>query len=136
MFGFLATFLAGPYGFLLKIGAVVAIVGGIYLYGRHAGVESMVPKVEAAESAALLWQTTAANRLKLMQAQNLAVEALKTAHDTKLKIRDAKLTDVKREADKWRDVAQRREEILANLELPPGECDSLFVLIDAARSTK
>ena len=133
MFGILATFLAGPYGFLLKIAAVVAIVGGIYLYGRHAGVESMRPKLAAAESNAALWETTAENRLRLMQVQNKAVEGLQAAQKEKLRMRDEKLAKALIEADKWRDAAERRADLLANLELPENECTALTVLIDEAR---
>lgn len=133
MFGLAATFLAGPYGLLLKIGAIVAVIGAIWFHGRSSGVESMQPRVEAAESAAALWETTAKNRLTLIQAQNTAVEALRQAQATKVSIMEKKLATAILEGQKWRDAADRRADILANLELPPGECEGLVVLIDEAR---
>ena len=133
MFGLVTTFLAGPYGFLLKIAAVMAVIGGIYLYGRHAGVESMRPKLAEAESNAALWESTAENRLKLMQVQNAAVEGLRAAQKEKLRIRDEKLAKALIEADKWRDTAERRADLLANLELPENECKALVTLVDTAR---
>lgn len=127
---------SGPYGFLLKIGMVVLIIGSAWLYGKHAGVESMRPKIAEAESKADLWEQTAENRLKLMQAQNNAVEGLRAAQEEKLRIRDEKLTAARIEADKWRNVAERRADILANLELPENECKALVDLVDAARGLR
>lgn len=124
---------SGPYGVLLKIGMVVLIVGSIWLHGRHAGVESMRPKLAEAESKAALWEQTAENRLKLMQAQNEAVEGLRAAQKEKLRLRDEKLAKASIEADKWRTAAERQADILARLELPENECTALTVLIDEAR---
>ena len=133
MFGLITAFLAGPWGLVSKILIISAILGGIWLHGRHNGVKAMEPKVAQAESEAALWESTAENRLMLMQVQNKAVEGLKAAHDMKLKLRDEKLAKARMEADKWRDTAERRADLLASLELPKDECTALTVLIDEAR---
>jgi hypothetical protein len=133
MIGLLTTFLAGPYGLLLKIGAVIAIVAGIWLHGRHAGVESMVPRLEAAKSDAELWQKTAGNRLKLIQAQNDAVEGLKHAQETKLALMKDKVAKAEREAVSWRKQAEQRANDMLGLELSKDECTALKQLVDEAR---
>src|SRR5512139_2639056 len=125
---FLTTLFAGPYGLLLKIAAVAAIVGAIWLHGRSSGVKSMVPEVEAAQSQAALWQKTAENRLGLIQAQNQAVEGLKASFDMKYQAMQKKLAVANSEASKFRDIAERRAEILSRLELPENECQALTIL--------
>ena len=133
MFGLVTTFLAGPYGFLLKIAAVAAIVGAIWFAGARFEHNRLMPKLAALEADAALWEQTAETRLRMMQVQNKAVEGLQAAQKEKLRIRDEKLAKARMEADKWRDSAERKAEILARLELPENECQALVKLVDEAR---
>lgn len=127
------AFFSGPWGIVAKLALVTALIGGIWLHGRHDGVKSMEPKVQAAESNAALWQQTADNRLKLMQAQNTAVVALKQASDTKLTILQNKLAVANSEASKLREVAEKRKNAVLNLPLSENECTALKQLVDEAR---
>ena len=131
--GAILTFFAGPWGLVSKILIFAAILGGIWLHGRHNGVKAMEPKVEAAESAAQLWQKTAENRKTLIEAQNTAVDALRQAQATRVGIMEKKLATAIVEGQKWRDAAERRADILATMPLPENECQALAVLIDEAR---
>lgn len=136
MFTAIATLFSGYWGLLFKIGAIAAVIGAIWFHGRHAGVESMRPKLSHAEKMADLWESTAENRMRMIEVQNNAVEGLRAAQEEKLRIRDEKLTAARIEADKWRNVAERRADILANLELPENECKALVDLVDAARGLR
>lgn len=134
--GILAAFWAGPWGLMSKILIFAAILGGIWLHGRHNGVESMRPKVEAAESDRDLWKQTADNRLTLMKAQNTAVEALKQSQATRLSVLQNKLAKAEMEASTARQTAERRAEILAGVELSGTECEQLVKLVDMAMLSK
>lgn len=127
------AFFSGPWGLLLKFGAIVAVIGGIYLFGYKKGVDHLRPKVEAAESAAQLWQETAKNRKTLIEAQNQAVAGLKAESDRRVKAMQERLKQANSEASKFRDAAERRADILANMNLPENECAATFALIDEAR---
>lgn len=124
------AFFSGPWGIVAKLALVTALIGGIWLHGRHDGVKSMEPKVQAAESNAALWQQTADNRLKLMQAQNTAVAALKQAQETKLVLMKDKLAKVEKEAIAWRKKADEKTNTLLNMKLSDDECTALKQLVD------
>ena len=131
--GFLLTFLSGPYKFLIMGAAILAAIAGIYLYGRHAGVESMRPDVEAAKSEAELWKKTADNRKTLIEAQNQAVAGLKAASDMRVSNLKNQLAVANSEASKFRKEAEKKAETLLTMKLPENECSAVFSLIDEAR---
>lgn len=129
----ITALLAGPYGLLIKIGLALTIVAGIWLHGRHSGVESMVPKVEAAKSEAELWRKTADNRKTLIEAQNQAVASLKAKHDAEVSAMNKRLATAILEGRKFRIAAEKKADAILNVELPQNECQALFSLIDTAR---
>lgn len=133
MFGLLTTFLAGPYGFMLKLGTILLILGTIWFAGVRFEHNRMLPKLEAAKSDAELWQKTAENRKSLIEAQNAAVEGLKVAHELRVSTLQKKLATAILEVKNFREAAERRADLLANMELPENECSAVFALIDQAR---
>lgn len=129
----ITALLAGPYGLLIKIGLALAIVAGIWLHGRHSGVESMVPKVEAAKSEVELWRKVADNRKTLIEAQNQAVVSLKVKHDAEVSAMNKRLATAILEGRKFRQAAEKKADAILSKKLSENECTALTELIDEAR---
>jgi len=125
--------LAGPYGLLLKIGMIVLVLGGLYLFGYKEGRESMTPKVEAAKSEAELWRKVADNRKTLIQAQNQAVASLKAKHDAEVSAMNKRLATAILEGRKIRQAAEKKADAILSMKLSDNECTALTELIDEAR---
>ena len=125
--------LAGPYGLLLKIGMIVLVLGGLYLFGYKEGRESMAPKVEAAKSEAELWRKTADNRKTLIEAQNQAVASLKEKHDAEVSAMNKRLATAILEGRKFRIAAEKKADAILSMKLSDNECTALTELIDEAR---
>ena len=133
MFGLITTFLAGPYGFLLKLGMVVLVLGGIWFAGVRFEHNRLLPKIEAAKSEADLWQQTADNRKTLIEAQNQAVESIKAAHDKRVADLNERLATAILEGRRIRMAAETKVKVLESLKLSENECTAVFQLIDEAR---
>lgn len=124
---------AGPYGLLLKIGTIVLVLGGLYLFGYKEGRESMAPKVEAAKSEAELWRKVADNRKTLTEAQNQAVASLKEKHDAEVSAMNKRLATAILEGRKIRKAAEKKADAILSKKLSENECTALTELIDEAR---
>lgn len=133
MFGLIASFISGPYGLLLKIGAIVLVIGTIWFAGVRFEHNRLLPKIEEAQSSAEKWAKVASNRRVQIDAQNQAVVALKAESDRRVKAMQERLKQANSEASQFRDAAERRADILANMNLPENECAATFALIDEAR---
>jgi hypothetical protein len=127
------AFLSGPWGIVLKIGAIVLVIGTIWLNGRHNGVESMIPKVEEAESRAESYAKTAQNYKTALNAQNQAIERIKEESDRKARELNKRLATAILEGQKIREAAANRETTILTLKTTGTECEQVFQLIDEAR---
>lgn len=127
------AFFSGPWGLLLKFGAIVAVIGGIWLHGRSAGVDSMQAKYDSAMALAALFQQTAQTRKTQIDAQNQAVVALKAESDRRVKAMQERLKQANSEASQFREVAEKRKNAVLNLPLSENECTALKQLVDEAR---
>ena len=128
---------SSPFAPLIKYGlillAVSAFIGGIYLSGRSAGVKAMQSKVETAQSETALWKQTADNRATMIEAQNKAVDELKSAADRRITELNKKLAMAVSEDQKAQKDIKERETYLYKLELPKNECEALYTLVDTYR---
>ena len=127
-------FLLSPlfrYGMLAL--ALIAALGGIWLHGRSAGVESMRPKLEAAKSDAENWRVAAENRKTIIEAQNQAVAGLKASNELRVSTLRKQLAVANSEASKFRKIADEKANTLLNMKLSENECQALVQLVDEAR---
>ena len=129
----LTAFLSGPYGFMLKIGVVVAVIGAIWFAGVRFEHNRLLPKIEAAKSDAELWKKTADNRLNLIQAQNSAFEGLKAAYELRVSELNKRLATAILEGQNYRKKAEKKAEAIIALPVSKNECTALTELIDEAR---
>lgn len=133
MFGLIASFISGPYGLLLKIGAIVLVIGTIWFAGVRFEHNRLLPKIEEAQSSAEKWAKVASNRRVQIEAQNEAVEGLKVAHDLRVSELNKRLAMAILEGQKVRDKAEKKAEAIIALPLAGNECEQVFQLIDEAR---
>lgn len=128
MFGLMASL---PH--VAKIATVVAVIATIWFAGVRFEHNRLLPKIEAAKSEAELWRRTSENRKTLIDAQNKAVEGLRSAHELQVSELNKRLATAILEGRKIRMAAETKVKVLESLKLSDNECAAVFQLIDEAR---
>lgn len=129
-----ALALFGQYRIFVYAAVIVGLVGGIWLHGRSAGVNSMEDNVARAESDAANWKKTAENYKTLIDGHNQAIAAMKEETDKRILALKNNAVSASLESRKNQALAANRADEIRKLKLSGSECENIKSLITNARN--
>lgn len=129
-----AMLLFNQYRILIYLAVALVLVGGIWLHGRSAGVNSMEDNVARAESDAANWKKTAENYKTLIDGHNQAIAAMKAETDKRILALKNNAVSASLESRKNQTLAEKRADEIRKLKLSGSECENIKSLITNARN--